>query len=315
MIKLTKPKFWDNKKSSLISTLLLPASMITLLFIYLKKIIIKEKKFKIPIICVGNIYVGGTGKTPASILIANELVKLGFKPVIIRKYYKSHLDEFKLIEKNFNNLLISKTRKEGIINAQKKNFNIVVLDDGLQDYGIKKDLSIVCFHHDQLIGNGHLLPSGPLREKLNALKNVDFVLINGERNQKFEQKILKFNNKLKIFYSKYEPLNLDEFKNYNLLALAGIANPNNFFSLLEKNKLNIKERIILPDHYVFTKNELQNIIVKANQKKLKIIMTEKDFFKTNHFGLSGLNYLKVLLKVKNQEKFIDEFKKLNDKIY
>ena len=91
-MKLNKPKFWD-KKNSLISILFFPLTLIVLLFIFFKKKLIKVKKFKLPIICVGNIYIGGTGKTPTSIFLANELLKLGKKSVILRKYYKSHIEE------------------------------------------------------------------------------------------------------------------------------------------------------------------------------------------------------------------------------
>ena len=94
---LNKPTFWDNR-IGIISIILVPFSLIIVFINFLKKLI-QPKKFNIPIICVGNIYLGGTGKTPTSILLANELKKLGHNPAILRKYYKSHLDEHRLIEK------------------------------------------------------------------------------------------------------------------------------------------------------------------------------------------------------------------------
>ena len=90
---LIKPKFWDQK-IGIYSLLLLPLSWIYLALFSLKKIITKVKIFKIPIICVGNIYIGGTGKTPLSIMLAKELLNFGLKPVILRKYYKNHQDSF-----------------------------------------------------------------------------------------------------------------------------------------------------------------------------------------------------------------------------
>ena len=95
-MKLFKPKFWD-KKIGLISVLLFPLSLITVLIVFIKKRFIKKNIFDIPIICVGNIYVGGTGKTPTSILLANEITKLDKKPVILRKFYSNHQDEYELI--------------------------------------------------------------------------------------------------------------------------------------------------------------------------------------------------------------------------
>ena len=100
-MKLIKPKFW-SKKGNLISTLLFPFSLLVLLFIFFKKKTAKKIKFNIPIICLGNIYIGGTGKTPTSIFLSNELINLGRNPAILRKFYKSHIDEHELIKEKVN---------------------------------------------------------------------------------------------------------------------------------------------------------------------------------------------------------------------
>ena len=314
MIKITKPKFWDYKKISLISIFFLPLSFITLLIIFLKKKLIKKKIFKIPVICVGNIYIGGTGKTPAALVIANELSNIGIKTAILRKFYSNHSDEHNQIKNYFNNLIICKNRSDGIKDAENKGYETVILDDGLQDYSIKKNLSIVCFHQNQLIGNGLILPSGPLRETLDALKNANIILINGKRNKKFEEKLFKINQNLEIFYAYYKPENINEFKDNELLALAGIANPENFFMLLEENNLSVREKLIYPDHYKFSKIEIQKIIDKAKKKNLKLIMTEKDFFKFKGFNLSQINYLKVSFQILDKENLINKMKKIYDKI-
>ena len=99
----------------------------------------------------------------------------------------------------------------------------------------------------------------------------------------FEKKILNINKNLHIVYSNYSPKNLNKFRNRKLLAFAGIGNPKNFFKLLEENNLMVEKKIVFPDHYQFTIEEFQNIILEAKKKKLKIIMTEKDFFKTKNF--------------------------------
>ena len=300
---LFKPKFWD-KKIGLFSTLLFPFSLITIFIVFLKKKLINKYTFKTPVICIGNIYIGGTGKTPASILFANEITKLHRKPVIIRKYYKSHYDEHELIKNNFKDFILSKNRFEAIKKVDKSEFDVVILDDGLQDYKIKKNLSIVCFNENQLIGNGLVLPSGPLRENLSALKDVEVVLINGKKNKSFEEKIYNINRNLKIFYSYYKPLNLEDFKSKKLFALAGIGNPNNFFRIIEENNLKIEKKFIFPDHYKFSKSEIQNIIQEAESKNAEIIMTEKDYFKIRDFNLKKLNFLKVSLKIQNKEELI-----------
>ena len=308
MIKLIKPNFWN--KTNIFTVILIPFSAIYFLLITIKKKMTKVRSFKIPIICVGNIYTGGTGKTPISIHIAKELLQKGMKPVILRKFYKNHNDEYKLIKNKFKNLLLDKSRLNALNKLEVSDHDVVVLDDGLQDYRIKKDLKIVCFNQNQLIGNGFVLPSGPLREGLGALKDVDMVLINGDEDKKFTKKILNINNNLRIFYYSYEPVNLEEFKNKKLFAIAGIAHPENFFQILEKNKLKVEKKLIFPDHYNFSRKEIEEILREAESKDFQIIMTEKDYFKIDHFNLEKIKYLKILLKVDNQEIFIDEIRKL-----
>ena len=136
-MKLIKPKFWD-KKYNFFSIVLLPFTFVVLIFIFFKNRFTKSIKFDIPIICVGNIYVGGTGKTPSSILIANELSKLGKNPAIVRKFYEDHQDEHSLIKENFKSLILCENRIEGIAKAKKLSHDSVILDDGFQDLSVKK---------------------------------------------------------------------------------------------------------------------------------------------------------------------------------
>ena len=308
-MKIFKPKFWD-KEIGIISILLLPITFIYIFLSNFKKILTKTNLFQIPIICVGNIYIGGTGKTPTSIFIANEFNKVGKKTAIIRKYYKGHDDEYCLIKKYFNNLIISKSRAIGLKEAEKYNYDLAVLDDGFQDHSVKKNVKIICFNNDQLIGNGLVLPSGPLRENLNTLKKTDLVIINGDKNEKFESKILNINPNLEIFYSFYAPIDIDQFKNNNLLAIAGIGNPENFFHLLEKNNLKVSKKLVFPDHYIFSRSEIQSIINEAERNKLQIIMTEKDYYKIEKYKLEKIKYLKVNFQIKNKEKFINKLNEL-----
>jgi tetraacyldisaccharide 4'-kinase len=310
-MRLNKPKFWDTK-NSFISILLFPISLLVLIFIFFKKKFTKSIKFKIPIICVGNIYIGGTGKTPTSIFLAKELVKLGRNPVIMRKYYKNHKDEHYMIKENFENLILNKNRAIGVAEAEKANYDSVILDDGLQDYKINKSLNIVCFNQNQLIGNGLVMPSGPLRENLSSLIGADIILINGERNSDFEKRVLSINKSLKIFYSFYKPKNIDQFKDQNFFAVAGIGNPKNFFKLIEEYNLNVTKKIIYPDHYEFSKTEIQKIIDEAKNKDCKVIMTEKDYFRIKDFNIDDIEYLKISMEIVKKKEFINIINKLYD---
>ena len=300
-----KPKFW-NKKNNILSLIFLPITIILQLLTKIKKKITKEIKFKIPIICIGNIYVGGTGKTPLSILLAKELINYKKNPAIIKKFYSNHIDEHKLIEAHLNCLVLNSQRTNAIHEAENSGYNLAILDDGLQDFSVKKDLNIMCFNSNQLIGNGMTLPSGPLREGLEVLKRVQIVIINGKKNLMFENKILDISNKIKIFYSEYVPVNIEQFKKKKIFAFAGIGNPENFFELLKENKLDVKREVSCPDHYQFQKFELQKFVDEAIKNNYKIITTEKDFFRIRSYGLSDIKYIKNELQITDKAKFLQQ---------
>ena len=230
-----------------------------------------------------------------------------------KKYKKSHKDEHLLIEKYFKSLILNNNRISAIQNAKSFGYDLMILDDGFQDLRIKKNVSIICFNERQLIGNGLMFPSGPLREDMNALKRAQIVMINGLKNKNFEKLLKKINNKIDIFYSKYHPTNLKDFKNKKLIALAGIGNTSNFFELLEENKLNVVNKYSYPDHYKFSKIEIAKIVDQASKNKCQIIMTEKDYYKINRFKFPKIKYLKIDLKIKEKNKFINKIIKLNDK--
>ena len=310
-MKLFKPKFWKSNKN-FFTVLLIPLSLITWIYIILKKTFIQKVKFNIPVICVGNIFIGGTGKTPLSIHIARKLSENGKNPAIVRKYYKSHKDEHKMIISYYNKLILNLNRSKGIYEALEKGYDAVILDDGFQDYKIKKNLSIICFNSNQLIGNGYLFPSGPLRESLGSLRNANILIINGDRSLDFEQKILKIQKDLKIYYSNYKPLNIQEFKNKKLLVISGIGNPENFFKILKDNQMNIQKKMVYPDHYEFTKNEMLKIIEYAKKNDFQIVMTEKDYYKIKDLSLENIKYLKVKLEIEKEEEFIKNVMKAYD---
>ena len=259
-----------------------------------------KKDVAIPVVCVGNIYLGGTGKTPLALEVVQMLIKLNKKTAIIKKFYRKHEDEFKLIESKGIKLFKNLSRYKAINKAIDNKFDCVVLDDGFQDFSINKDLNILCFSEKQLIGNGMTLPSGPLRESISSLKRCQIVVINGNRNIDFENKIKSVSKSISIYYSKYLPNNINDFKNKDLLAFAGIGNPENFFDLLENNNLKIMKKISFPDHYNYSLKELNKLINFALKNNLNLITTEKDFFRIQHFQLTQIRYLKLKLEITNK---------------
>ncbi len=302
-MKLLKPKFWGEK--NLISVLLSPIALTVQIYNKIREKMSKQNAFRIPIICVGNIYLGGTGKTPLSITIAQELIKHKKKPAIVRKFYANHEDEHNLINNKVKCLYLGKKRSEAIRDAQNNGCDVAILDDGFQDYSIKKDLNILCFNSKQLIGNGMTLPSGPLREGLNAIRKSNIIVINGVKNDLFEKNIYEISDKVNIIYSKYISSNLEDFKSKKLFAFAGIGNPDNFFDLLKENNLNVQKTHSFPDHYEFSKIELQKIIDESDKNNLDIITTEKDYHRIKVYGFDKIKYLKTELEIIEKERLVN----------
>ena len=302
-----KPNFW--KTINIYSLFFLPFTLITFLVNLLKDLFSKEKKFNLPVICVGNIFVGGTGKTPLSIYLFNLLSKNKKNPAIIKKYYSDHIDEVLLIKKKISAIFFNKDRSKSIIRAERNKHNVVIMDDGLQDRSIKKNLSIVCFNSKEALGNNLLLPAGPLRESLKNKEEYLIILINGKRNYNLEKVIKAKIKNIKIFYSQYIPKNIYKFKNKKLFAFAGIGNPSSFFQLLKDNNLNLKKQISFPDHYNYSKNEIRRLINDAKKNKLTLVTTEKDFYRLKALKLPKINYISVDLIIKNKYLFDNEILK------
>lgn len=305
-MKLTKPFFWNNNFFNIFALILLPISILIQLLFFLKKNFTVEKNFKLRTICVGNLYLGGTGKTPLTVKLSDIFNKKKIKTVIIKKYYQNQKDEIKLIKKNSKYSIVAKTRTQALKLAE-NNFDIALIDDGYQDYTYRKDVNIMCFTSKNPIGNGHTIPSGPLRERLSNLKKNHIILINGKKNKSFENKILKINKNIKIFYSNYLPAkNIRQFKKRKFLAFAGIGNPDNFFNLLKKNKINVVSKKVFPDHYDFQKKDINLLYAIAKKNKLKIITTEKDYLRLDKHSAIKINFLPVKLEINNEKKFIKE---------
>ena len=313
-MKLKKPKFWDHKKPSFFSYLLLPFSIILGLITKIKS----KPKFsnsKIKTICVGNIYIGGTGKTSLAIKIKEILDKNNIKACFIKKFYPNQTDEQKLLSKNgtlFSNL----KRIIALDEAISEDFEVAIFDDGLQDNSIKYDMEIVCFNNLNWIGNGLTLPSGPLRESINNLKFYENVFLNGNEESliAIKDQIKKINPNININSGKYTPLNIGEFdKDQNYLVFSGIGNHKTFVEMLKNNKLKIVSDLEYPDHYQYSKRDFDEIIINAKKFNAHIITTEKDYLRLENFNRNEILYVKSSLVISDEKSLTNKLLKLNEK--
>ena len=308
-----KPKFWDYKKPSFISYLLLPISFLLRLLNSFKSKLTSATKFsEIKTICVGNIYLGGTGKTSLTLKINDILKDKNIKSCFIKKHYEDQIDEQKILE-NSGKLFKATKREIAIKHAIDEGYEVAILDDGLQDFSINYDLCIVCFNNINWIGNGLTIPSGPLRENINNLKKYKHIFLNGnlENLENIKRDILKINSEINIYIGKYIPENIKEFNiKDRYLAFSGIGNHRTFISMLKSYDLNIVKDIEFPDHYKYSKNDIEKIILDSKNQGYKIITTEKDFLRLQPKNYNEINFIKSKLEIQNETEFLQSLTKI-----
>ena len=309
-MKINKPSFWDTKKPNLISKVL---SFISY-FIILKNILNRKKSIvkSVKTICVGNIYLGGTGKTPTSIYINRILRKQRYRTTFIKKFYKDQLDEQKILKKS-GNLICEKNRLNAIKIAGSKKFDFAICDDGLQDSEADYSLKIVCFNFDSFIGNGKIIPAGPLRESIKNIKNYDIAIINsnGENINPKKKYLKKINKNLKIYQGIYNVSKKNiKTKNIKYIAFSGIGNHQTFLKTLKNNHIKIFKNYNFPDHYNYNDKDIFKIKQEAKKNNCKIITTEKDIMRLNKNNKKNINYLKIEIKIIEEKNLIRSLKNL-----
>lgn len=293
-------QFWYKK--SLISYLLLPLSIIYWLIIKCRQFLytVNFKKtiyFNVPVIVVGNITVGGTGKTPFVIWLANFLKQQGYQPGIVSRGYGGKASDYPVLLNQNSSvettgdepLLIMqktgcpvvidpiRTRAVSFLLAENPDCNVVISDDGLQHLALGRTLEIVIIDGERRYGNGFYLPAGPLRESTKRLQKVEFIVSNGMANSgEYRMKLVPTYFCQLINYQHQQ--SKDYFKNKTIHAIAGIGNPQRFFNTLKNLGLNIIEHPF-PDHYTFQKTDFSFI----NTDDV-ILMTEKDAIKCTKFA-------------------------------
>ena len=224
-----------------------------------------------PVICVGNIFAGGVGKTPIVRTIANYFDA----PVVMRGYKKNKKtgdagDEAMMLSRGGLVVHVG-DRKSNIVllNKQSDETSPIVMDDGLQNPTIKKDISIIVFDESLGFGNGLLLPAGPLRQPKSVLKNADAIIVIRNKNKK---KNFVLPENVPVFYAKNQTVSPYD-DNEKLVAFAGIGYPKKFFNALK----NVVAKRAFPDHYQYTQQDIEQLLSLAEKKKAKLITTEKDW--------------------------------------
>ena len=326
LFKLGYPGFWQKKNNlieKIIILLLLPFTFIYYLASKFDKKLTKKNKVGIPVISVGNINTGGSGKTPFVIYLVNLLKKEKINSHVVSRGYLGNLhgpvkvdlkkhsykdvgDEALLLAKE-TTTWVSKNKFEGTLMATLNGADVVILDDGLQNYSIHQDLKIMIVDGGFGFGNQFLLPSGPLRETISfGIKKSDMLIIFNKDENDIEKKI---KNKITIIHANSKIKNFSQLKNKKIVGFSGIGRSEKFHSSLKDQKLNIINFFPYPDHYSYNKKEMNNLINYAKKNNAVLVSTLKDKQRINIDQRKKISFLDLKIEVKEEKNLINFLKK------
>ena len=314
------PEFW-YEPSSWKATFLLPLGCLYNMLNSLREKFGKNQKNDCLTICVGNLNVGGTGKTPATIALAGHFLEKGLKVHVVSRGYKGkfqgtflvdprkhksdEVGDEPLLMSEFTSVWVSKKRKNGIAAAERAGAQVVILDDGFQDPSFHKDFSIVVVDGKRGFGNKQCMPAGPLRENISqGFKRADALIIIGQMLYKFDV----FPNHLKIIHSTLKPI--ETGMNWNegkYLAFAGIAHPEKFFETLRSVGAKVIDCVALSDHQKLDGQILKRLERKAEKAHAQLVTTEKDAVRLPNTFRKKVLSLPVRVEFDNKDELEDLF--------
>lgn len=281
------PEFW--KTNNIISRILTPLGELYALGTKCRLKFKKTQKVDIPVICIGNLTAGGTGKTPTAISLAIMLQNAGLHPNFLSRGYHGTLQNTQvnpskhtpqqvgdepLLLAQIAPTFINADRYQGALMAQQNQAQCVLMDDGFQNPSLYKDLSFLVIDGNFGFGNKKCIPAGPLREHISdGVKRAQAALIIGDDEYNLSATLPLPCFKGKIIAQK------PDLKNNRVIAFAGIGRPQKFYTSLLEQGIELVKTFDFPDHHFYTEEELQNILAEAKEKQLDVITTGKDFVK------------------------------------
>ena len=312
------PAFWYKEKSFL-SRLLKPIGKI-----YGWSVARRFKKTKpyqtdIPVICVGNLSVGGTGKTPVCLALGKILQEKNIRFFFLNHGYKAQQkgvivdthqmtavdvgDEALLMAENAPTV-VDNHRARGAQIALRHQAKAIIMDDGFQNPSLIKTLSFVVVDGKTGFGNKEVIPAGPLREPVEkGLVRADAVIIVGEDKTGIRDYVKKIDADMLIFTGHFEPdmRTITSLKGKNVVAFAGIGRPDKFFDMLVEKGINVVKRVSFPDHYSYTRFDIEQLMNDTGE--LPLVTTTKDFVKVPVDMRSGIKVISGEFIFNEQEEF------------
>jgi tetraacyldisaccharide 4'-kinase len=290
---MREPAFW-HRPSSWISRLLMPLGAIYGLVAGRR---LRREGFDagIPVICVGNYHVGGAGKTPTVLALAKVLRDLGETPIVLSRGYRGRLrgpikvdparhaavdvgDEPLMLARTVP-VVVARDRLSGVALARSQGASVILMDDGFQNPAIAKDVSLIVIDGDRGLGNGRVLPAGPLRAPLPPqLARTDALVVigDGRAAEAVAAAIAARGRPVLSAHLNADDASVASLRDKRVLAFAGIGDPSRFFRTLRASGIAVVAERDFADHHLFSKSEIETLIEDANRDALTLVTTEKD---------------------------------------
>lgn len=305
------PGYWNS--NNLLSDLLYPLGCLYSLATHLRLKYKRSRNVNRPVICIGNLTAGGTGKTPVSVSIAKLLQNSGKNPFFVTRGYGGALksvlvdpshhqaaevgDEPLLLARQAPTV-VNSDRYLGAVLAIQNQAELIIMDDGFQNPGLKKDLSFLVFDGKTGIGNGRCIPSGPLRENISqGLKRADAIIILGND----DHNVASLTGPLPVFRGSVQAVSAVSSAS-DIIAFAGIGRPQKFYDSLRLQDFNLVKTFDFPDHHRYTKNELENLIHESHYFNAELYTTAKDYVKIPAEYQKHFKVLEIEIKWEEPEK-------------
>ncbi|MZR31143.1 tetraacyldisaccharide 4'-kinase [Sneathiella litorea] len=287
------PQFWQRDSNSLLPQLLTPAAWLYGAVSRFHRSLQKGESVSVPVICIGNVVAGGAGKTPTAVAIARFLLAEGKRPHFLTRGYGGSISEptrvvldvhtyqdvgdEPLILAETAPTWVAKDRAAGARAAAEAGADVIIMDDGFQNPSLVKDLSLLVLDAEYGVGNGRLLPAGPLRENLAAgLARADAVILVG--NEVSNVLKIQLNNFKPVFASKLAPKPSSEvIGGEKVVAFAGIGRPEKFFASLREVGCELIKCFSYADHHIYNKDEIMTMVEQSSNENAVLVTTRKDY--------------------------------------
>ncbi|MDR0695783.1 MAG: tetraacyldisaccharide 4'-kinase [Holosporales bacterium] len=310
---LKAPRFWSEKDSTL-ARYLKPVSDVYTAVASMRLNSVKPERLQIPVICVGNIVIGGSGKTPVVELVCNILKSNASKPHIISSGYGGYIKNVVMVDATMHTHLqvgdepmmlstvaptwIGQNKANAGKAAELAGADVLVMDDGMQNNSLEKDLQVLVIDSLQWFGNEHVFPAGPLRESIRSgLKKADVVIIIGESDKALEETIWSNSPDVPVCHAKMHVKRHVNVPNNRVLGFCGLGYPSKFRNTLISEGYDLVDFVSFPDHHRYTISELQRLISTARNVDASLITTMKDYVKIPEVLRVNISILEISLRI------------------